>query len=147
MPGIAKQPGRRRRSRSLIPAYVSGGLVVASAVAVLALTKPGSTTCGGYARPAAGSRERAGRGAGHTGEREPRASAKSSAKPSGKSAPSVFVTPVQNQAVTPSVLRATVHAQGFREGEQDPDQIGVADPDEVCDKVGDPNPDSDADRE
>jgi eukaryotic-like serine/threonine-protein kinase len=34
---------RWRRSRSLIPAYVTGGLVVVSAVAVLALTKPAVT--------------------------------------------------------------------------------------------------------
>jgi hypothetical protein len=106
LPGIAKRPARRR-SRSLIPACVSGALVVASAVAVLALTKPGSTPVAAQGQPRATAAAAA--AAANALVAEPvitpgaGSPAKATATAKAKATPSVFVTPAGNQAIVPSV--------------------------------------------
>ena len=113
-PGLAKRPGpgRRRHRRSLVPAYVSGGLVVASAVAVLALTKSGTPPAGeqaaAQAQPAASALVVG--PASSASASIPVPSAKPTHKAKAKAVPSVYVTPADNQVITPSVLSATTPA-------------------------------------
>jgi serine/threonine protein kinase len=96
-------PSRRRwrRSRSMISAYVTGGLVVVSAVAVLALTKPEGTSSDAHAQLQVGA-------AAPALAPDPSASASrsSSATPvhSVPAGPNVYVSPFQNQSVSPSAL-------------------------------------------
>jgi serine/threonine protein kinase len=99
-----KRPGRHRISRPVASAYVSGGLVAASAVAVFALTGANRPPSGGSVQPQAGA------GAVATAPSLAPSSASSaptSPRPSSSAkplvAPNAYLTPTLTPTLTPSL--------------------------------------------